>query len=179
VETEEEKRKYSYWICVVCWKIINVPIFNTFILTLIVCNTLLLATDAYPRPKVDLISITNKYFTFFFSLECVLKLTGLTWRNFSKVGFNIFDLVIVIFSVIELGISEESGGVISALRAFRLLRLIKLARSNHTLACLLDSILHTIAAIGNFLVLLTIFIYVFSLLGMSMYAGSFKFNEDG
>jgi len=164
---------------VLCWKIINVPFFNTFILSLIVCNTLILATDAYPKPEVDLIGITNQYFTFFFTLEVVLKLTGLTWDNFAKTGFNIFDLVIVILSIVELLISEDSGGVISALRAFRLLRLIKLARSNHTLACLLDSILHTIAAIGNFLVLLGIFIYVFSLLGMSMFAGAFRFTASG
>ena len=69
--------------------------------------------------------------------------------------------------------------MISALRAFRLFRLIKLARSNHTLRCLLDSIAHTISAIANFLVLLGIFIYVFTLLGMSSFAGKFKLDEKG
>jgi len=69
-------------------------------------------------------------------------------------------------------------GVISALRAFRLIRLIKLARSNHTLRCLLDSIAHTIVAIGNFMVILAIFIYVFALLGMQMFAGRLVFDED-
>lgn len=69
--------------------------------------------------------------------------------------------------------------MISALRAFRLLRLIKLVRSNQTLAALVDSIVHTIAAIGNFLVLLSIFIYVFALLGMSNFAGKFKFDALG
>jgi hypothetical protein len=72
-----------------------------------------------------------------------------------------------------------SKGVISALRAFRLVRLIKLARSNHTLRCLLDSIAHTIIAIGNFMVILAIFIYVFALLGMQMFAGRLKFNAEG
>lgn len=52
-------------------------------------------------------------------------------------------------------------------------------RSNQTLAALVDSIVHTIAAIGNFLVLLSIFIYVFALLGMSNFAGKFRFNERG
>jgi hypothetical protein len=99
------------------------------------------------------------------------------FSDWKKDAFNLFDLVIVISSLIELLISTSSKGIISALRAFRLLRLIKLARSNHTLRCLLDSIAHTIKAIGNFTVILCIFIYVFSLLGMEMFAGKFKFDN--
>ena len=76
-------------------------------------------------------------------------------------------------------LSKESATVISALRAFRLIRLIRLARSNPTLRSLLDSIALTIRAIGNFMVVLAIFIYVFSLLGMEIFAGKFKFDSNG
>ena len=83
--------------------------------------------------------------------------------------------------MIELAYSddESSGGFLGALRAFRLLRLIKLIKSNPTLSALVDSIVHTIVAIGNFLVLLSILVYVFALLGMSKFAGRFKFDENG
>jgi hypothetical protein len=150
-------------------------------MVLIIMNTLILATDSYPAPEVDLINSTNKFFMIAFSIECILKLTGLEMQEFLNDNFNIFDLVIVLFSIIELFFSEANSksGVISALRAFRLLRLIKLVRSNETLAALVDSIVHTIAAIGNFLVLLSIFIYVFALLGMSNFAGKFKFDKKG
>jgi len=150
-------------------------------MVLIIMNTLILATDSFPAPEVDLINSTNKFFMIAFSIECILKLTGLEMEEFVNDNFNIFDLVIVLFSIIELFFSAENSksGVISALRAFRLLRLIKLVRSNETLAALVDSIVHTIAAIGNFLVLLSIFIYVFALLGMSNFAGKFKFDEKG
>lgn len=90
-----------------------------------------------------------------------------------------FDLIIVFASLMELLVAPESAGIVSALRAFRLIRLFKLARSNVTLRCLLDSIAYTIAAIGNFMVLLAIFIYVFALLGMEMFAGKFRFDRDG
>ena len=43
----------------------------------------------------------------------------------------------------------------------------------------MDSIAATIIAIGNFTVILAIFIYVFALLGMQMFAGKLIFNEDG
>ncbi len=69
-------------------------------------------------------------------------------------------------SLIELGFSGGSGGGISALRAFRLFRIVKLARTMESLKLLIDSIAHTLAAIANFTILLGLFIYVYSLLGM-------------
>lgn len=44
---------------------------------------------------------------------------------------------------------------------------------------LLDSILYTLSAIGPYITLLTFFMYIFSLVGMSFYAGQIKFSEDG
>ena len=81
--------------------------------------------------------------------------------------------------MIELSLSDSSAGVISDLRAFRLFRLVKLVRSNYALSCLVDSIVHTVGAMGNFLVLLTIVLYVFALLGMSNFSGKFKFDSEG
>ena len=174
----EKNSKYQYWICRLCWKINNIPGFNTFILILIILNTLILATDKYPNPGIDIIGKTNVYFTTFFTLECIIKIVGMNYRDWKVDAFNIFDLIIVISSLVEISISTSSKGIISALRAFRLLRLIKLARSNHTLRCLLDSMAHTVKAIGNFAVILCIFIYVFSLLGMEMFAGKFRFDPN-
>ena len=114
-----------------------------------------------------------------FSIECILKLIALQWRSYSADNFNLFDLTIVIASMIELGLSQESAGVISCLRAFRLFRLVKLIRSNYALSCLVDSILHTVGAIGNFMVLLIIILYVFALLGMSNFSGQFRFDSKG
>ena len=52
-------------------------------------------------------------------------------------------------------------------------------RQNYTLRCLLDSIYETLSQVANFLVILAIFIYVFSLLGMEIFAGKFMFDKDG
>jgi voltage-dependent calcium channel L type alpha-1D len=105
---------------------------------------------------------------------------GLKFDEWLADEFNVFDLIIVIASIVEMFIiSQGQGGVISVLRAFRLIRLIKLARSNVTLRCLIDSIAATVKAIGNFMVIMAIFIYVFSLLGMQLFAGRFKFDNEG
>jgi voltage-dependent calcium channel L type alpha-1D len=75
-------------------------------------------------------------------------------------------------------ISEEKGSsLFSALRAFRLFKIFKLFQVGD-LRILIDSIAFTITTIGDYVVLLCLFIYVFALLGMSFFAGKVTFDED-
>lgn len=46
------------------------------------------------------------------------------------------------------------------------------------LRILLDSITFTLTTIGDYVILLLLFIYVFSLIGMSFFAGYIKFDEN-
>lgn len=67
----------------------------------------------------------------------VIKVYGLGFKQYFRDSFNIFDMIVVLVSIIELIISPpqiisgkaRTGGGISVLRSFRLLRLFKLARS--------------------------------------------------
>jgi hypothetical protein len=43
----------------------------------------------------------------------------------------------------------------------------------------MDSICHTIAAVANFIILLFLFMYAYSIFGMQFFAGKLKFNEEG
>ena len=56
-------------------------------------------------------------FTSFFTLEAVLKLMALSKDYFGS-GWNIFDLIIVIASLIDLSVESVNG--ISVLRGMRL-----------------------------------------------------------
>jgi Na+-transporting methylmalonyl-CoA/oxaloacetate decarboxylase gamma subunit len=44
---------------------------------------------------------------------------------------------------------------------------------------LLESIILTVAGIKDYIILLSLFIYVWALLGMSFFAGKVKFDGDG
>jgi hypothetical protein len=67
----------------------------------------------------------------------ILKIAGLGIRNYLKDSFNVFDAIVVVFSLIDFFITvsvpeEDLGNAIAALqalRALRLLRVIKLART--------------------------------------------------
>lgn len=62
-----------------------------------------------------------------------LKIWAMGPRCYAADRFNVFDGIIVLFSLLELllavvGSVEGLGGVVSSLRFFRLLRVLKLAK---------------------------------------------------
>lgn len=57
------------------------------------------------------------------------------------------------------------------------MKIFKLFRSGD-LKILVDSITFTLSTIGDYVILLSLFIYVFALLGMSFFAGRIKFDEN-
>ena len=68
-------------------------------------------------------------FTTFFLLEAVLKVTALG-RKYFQSGWNIFDLLIVAVSLLDLGLESCDGlSVMRAVRLVRVVRVLKLAQS--------------------------------------------------
>jgi voltage-dependent calcium channel T type alpha-1G len=108
----------------------------------------------------------NIVFSGIFGMELFFKLIALNIKDFVKDRFNIFDAFVVIVSFIEIIVAQDGGGSsFGALRAFRLFRLFKLFKVGD-LRVLLESITSTISSMGNYIVLLFLFMYIESLLGM-------------
>lgn len=166
--------------------IVSSPLFNGFITLIIVWNTIVLAMSKYPEwdaGTTNTLQSFNLVFNIIFTVEMVAKLVGLGVRSYAKDPMNLFDAAIVIISLVEMILaslagSDGGGGPFSALRAFRLFRIFKVFRSGD-LRMLLESILLTVADIKDYTILLALFIYVCALMGMSFFAGSVKFDEDG
>jgi hypothetical protein len=74
-------------------------------------------------------------------LEMLIKLLGLGVKGYFRDAYNIYDCIIVVASIADILITNldtsMSGGVITAVRGFRLLRLFKLAKSWRRLSQLL------------------------------------------
>ena len=138
--------------------------------------------DKYPQFEekwvINMLSNLNLVFTVIFTAEAVIKMVGLGFKEFNKEKFNQFDLVIVIISIAEMQVQNQDGpGVFSSFRAFRLFKIFRLFRVGD-LRILLDSIQFTLTTIGDYVILLLLFIYVFALIGMSFFAGKMKFDEN-
>jgi uncharacterized membrane protein (GlpM family) len=119
-------------------------------------------------------------FTIIFTAEVVIKIIALKPGIFFKEGFNIFDFFIVVSSLVQVALKEpgknQKGGFFMILRTFRVFRIFKLFKVGD-MKMLLDSIIFTIQTIGPYVIFLSFCIYIFSLVGMSFYAGKVKFNE--
>ena len=87
-----------------------------------------------------------------FFLEMILKMAALGVRGYLSNSFNIFDCVVVLFSLVEIALSPPaflgfpstmSASSLSSLRTFRLFRVFKLARSWQAMQRLLMLIIKT------------------------------------
>jgi hypothetical protein len=150
----------------------------------IILNTVVLALDRYPisTRETYLLEVLNLIFSLIFFVEMITKFLGIGIKCYFKDAFNSFDCFIVVISIIDISmtysaISSSSSGAITALRAFRLLRVFKLAKSWKKFHDLLKTIGHTLKDISNFSVLLFLFIFTYTLLGMEVFAYKAKFTN--
>jgi hypothetical protein len=169
--------------------------FNRAILFLIVLNTICLSLERYGQPlgEKQLLEDANFFLTLFFLAELVIKLIGLGPRSYAQDSFNLFDAAIVIISLVEFAIDppfiwaenrgvvasdgQESGSGVGALRTFRLMRVLKIMRQFPRLQALMKTILQILDAVSNFAILIALYMYIFSLLGMQLFANVFRFDS--
>jgi hypothetical protein len=116
-----------------------------------------------------------------FTVEAFVKMLALQ-ADYFRSGWNIFDLIIVTISYIEI-ILQTIRISLSVIRGMRLLRVFKLAQSWITMKVLLNIIFSTFGALGNLTLVLLIVIYIFSVMGMQIIGGAyiptaFKADED-
>jgi len=157
-----------------CLNILSNQYFEAFIINVIILNTFCLALDKYPNFNVsvrEIVSLFNVIFTAIFTFECLIKMVALGLKEFFYENFNKFDLFIVIVSILEMQLSKpDETGFLSSLRALRLFKIFKLFQAGD-LRILIDSITFTLTTIGDYVILLLLFIYVFALMGMNFFAG--------
>eukprot|EP00438_Fugacium_kawagutii_P026024 Skav225721 [mRNA] locus=scaffold164:148158:149448:+ [translate_table: standard] len=79
--------------------------------------------------------------------------------------------------------SDGGGSAITALRAFRMLRIFKLAKKFPSMKVLLSAGVQTLMSMGDFVALqgsprLFLIICVFALMAQSFFGGTFMFDPD-
>ena len=158
------------------YKIIDHKAFEITINLLIIGNTLALALNWYGRPGYieTALEIANYIFTFIFSIEFILRISALGPKRYFSDGWNIFDFCILIGSylgyLIELFTSFSVGVQTTILRAFRISRMLRLVKRASSLNIIFETFLITIPALANIGGLLLLFLYLYSVIGVSLFA---------
>uniref|UniRef100_A0A3Q3QX93 EF-hand domain-containing protein n=1 Tax=Monopterus albus TaxID=43700 RepID=A0A3Q3QX93_MONAL len=189
-ELEEDQRSCSLcwyrfanlflkWNCCGCWRwlkqrlytFVTHPFFDLGIIICIILNTIFMAMVHYPMTyelyyKVD-IAVLVSVFTLIFTVEMLLKIMALDPYGYFKVGWNIYECIIICGSLINLLLANLEG--LSVMELFELMRVLRLARWWPTFNMLLKITYSSLKALGNLTFILFIMVFVFSLVGMQLF----------
>ncbi|KAL4678370.1 hypothetical protein H8957_008054 [Semnopithecus entellus] len=185
-EEEEELADGAVWLCGDVWRetraklrgIVDSKYFNRGIMMAILVNTVSMGIEHHEQPEelTNILEICNVVFTSMFALEMILKLAAFGLFDYLRNPYNIFDSIIVIISIWEI-VGQADGGL-SVLRTFRLLRVLKLVRFMPALRRQLVVLMKTMDNVATFCMLLMLFIFIFSILGMHIFGCKFSLRTD-
>ncbi|XP_070793069.1 voltage-dependent L-type calcium channel subunit alpha-1D isoform X1 [Pituophis catenifer annectens] len=156
--------------------------FYWLVIVLVFLNTLTISSEHYNQPDwlTEIQDIANKVLLALFTCEMLVKMYSLGLQSYFVSLFNRFDCFVVCGGIVEtilveLQIMSPLG--ISVFRCVRLLRIFKVTRHWTSLSNLVASLLNSMKSIASLLLLLFLFIIIFSLLGMQLFGGKFNFDE--
>uniref|UniRef100_A0A7M4FQE8 Voltage-dependent L-type calcium channel subunit alpha n=1 Tax=Crocodylus porosus TaxID=8502 RepID=A0A7M4FQE8_CROPO len=156
--------------------------FYWLVIVLVFLNTLTISSEHYNQPNwlTQIQDIANKVLLALFTCEMLVKMYSLGLQAYFVSLFNRFDCFVVCGGIVEtilveLEIMSPLG--ISVFRCVRLLRIFKVTRHWTSLSNLVASLLNSMKSIASLLLLLFLFIIIFSLLGMQLFGGKFNFDE--
>ncbi|XP_074491971.1 calcium channel, voltage-dependent, L type, alpha 1D subunit, a isoform X5 [Sebastes fasciatus] len=159
----------------------SVP-FYWLVIILVFLNTLTISSEHYNQPMwlTQVQDVANKVLLAMFTCEMLVKMYSLGLQAYFVSLFNRFDCFVVCGGItetilVELEIMSPLG--ISVFRCVRLLRIFKVTRHWQSLSNLVASLLNSMKSIASLLLLLFLFIIIFSLLGMQVFGGKFNFDE--
>ncbi|XP_034075214.1 calcium channel, voltage-dependent, L type, alpha 1D subunit, a isoform X14 [Gymnodraco acuticeps] len=159
----------------------SVP-FYWLVIILVFLNTLTISSEHYNQPMwlTQVQDVANKVLLALFTCEMLTKMYSLGLQCYFVSLFNRFDCFVVCGGItetilVELAIMSPLG--ISVFRCVRLLRIFKVTRHWQSLSNLVASLLNSMKSIASLLLLLFLFIIIFSLLGMQVFGGKFNFDE--
>eukprot|EP01064_Diplonema_japonicum_P028458 TRINITY_DN4368_c0_g1_i1.p1 TRINITY_DN4368_c0_g1~~TRINITY_DN4368_c0_g1_i1.p1 ORF type:complete len:1860 (+),score=391.75 TRINITY_DN4368_c0_g1_i1:249-5828(+) len=146
------------------------PWFGHFMLGVTVVSVIAMATDyhgitAEHSQALDAISYAA---TGIFIVEVVLKIVGLGLKGYIADRLNVLDFVVLTISIPDLFVTSTG---ITALRAFRVLRLIGYMSDSQK--HLLSAVGASLPEIGTLLFLEVLLVFMFSLLGLSLFEGKY------
>ncbi|XP_074632379.1 sodium channel protein 1 brain-like isoform X4 [Acropora palmata] len=164
-------------LCGVLYDVVTGDKFEIAILTVIICNMVLMTIQHHGQSHefTDVLRVANFVFTGIFALEAVVKIVTLRTHYFKK-AWNVFDFVIVISSLVDVVLDEfnanegtVSPSLLRVLRIFRIARLLRLVEFAKGIRRLLWALMISLPALFNIGTLLFMVIFIYAIIGMSAF----------
>ncbi|CAG5097992.1 Oidioi.mRNA.OKI2018_I69.XSR.g15322.t1.cds [Oikopleura dioica] len=160
--------------CKIFKRIVDSKYFGHGIMIAILINTSSMGIEHHNQNEklTEALEVSNVIFTTIFTLEMVMKILADGLFGYLQNFYNVFDASIVFVSIWEIVDDTDAGGL-SVLRTFRLLRVLKLVRFLPALRRQLIVLMRTMDNVATFMMLLFLFIFIFSILGMHLFGCKF------
>nr|XP_034988935.1 sodium channel protein type 2 subunit alpha-like [Zootoca vivipara] len=165
--------KFQGWI----FDFVTKQAFDIGIMVLICLNmiTMMVETDNQDPSVEDTLYWINVIFIILFTGEFLLKLIALRYYYFT-IGWNIFDFVVVIISIIGLFLSKlieqyfVSPTLFRVIRLARIGRILRLIKGAKGIRTLLFALMMSLPALFNIGLLLFLVMFIYAIFGMSQFA---------
>lgn len=149
-------------------------LFELLVVTIIILSALMIGAKTYELPPLvqQALPIMDLSITVFFLAEITVRFIGEPdKRRFFHSGWNIFDTLIVVVSLIPIQDSELAliGRLV---RIFRVLRMVSIIPELRTL---LNSLLAAMPQLGYVMLMMFIIFYIYAAVGSTFFA---TINED-
>ncbi|XP_039884123.1 sodium channel protein type 3 subunit alpha-like [Simochromis diagramma] len=151
--------------------------FDIVIMVLISLNmiAMMMETAEQSDYKKNVLYYINVVFIVVFTGECLLKMVSLRHYFFMN-GWNIFDFIVVILSIIGLFLTEIiekyflSPTLFRVIRLARIGRILRLVKKAKRIRTLLFALMMSLPALFNIGLLLFLVMFIYAIIGMSNFA---------
>ena len=99
--------------------------------------------------------------------------------SYTRESWNRLDLIIVVFSWVELLVTEVDISIIKVFRLLRTLRPLRFISHNVSMKIVVNSLLESIGAIVNVVIVVILVWVMFAILGVSLFGGKFYSCDNG
>ncbi|KAL3982074.1 Ion transport family protein [Acanthocheilonema viteae] len=165
-----------------CITIVEWRPFEWLILLMICANCIALAVyQPYPAQDSDTKNIILEQieylFIVVFTIECVLKVIALGFLfhpgAYLRNAWNILDFIIVVIGLVSTALSRMNiqGFDVKALRAFRVLRPLRLVSGVPSLQVVLNAILRAMIPLLHIALLVMFVIIIYAIIGLELFCG--------
>jgi len=144
-------------------------VFQTVVIAIIILSALTIGAKTYDLPPLveQSLSVMDNAITLFFLVEILFRFAACPLkRRFLMDGWNLFDTIVVIGSLIPLD-NSEAVLLGRLLRVFRVLRLVSVVPE---LRFLINSLLKAIPRMGYIALLMFIIFYIYAAMGSMFFA---------
>ncbi len=123
--------------------------------------------DTVAQPLGNFLHVLDYIVTVYFVIELIIKMTAEDkFLNFFKSGWNIFDFVIVMITLMPL----ENSSFAAIARLLRVFRVLRLFTARPELKSIIDMLIKAIPAIVDIVILLFIIFYIYAIMGSFLFS---------